>query len=65
MSVLYVLVPLALLLVIGFVAAWVWSARDGQFDDLQTPALRPLLDDKPERRPADAATHSTDPSSAA
>ncbi len=47
MSVLYVLVPLALLLVAGFVAAYVWSSRNGQFDDLQTPALRVLIDDRP------------------
>jgi cbb3-type cytochrome oxidase maturation protein len=46
-SVLYVLVPLALVLVVGFVIAFVWGARTGQFDDLSTPAYRPLLDDPP------------------
>ncbi len=47
MSVLYVLVPLALVLVVGFVFAFVWGARTGQFDDLSTPAYRPLIDDPP------------------
>ena len=47
MSVLYVLVPLALVLVVGFVLAFVWGARTGQFDDLSTPAYRPLIDDPP------------------
>jgi cbb3-type cytochrome oxidase maturation protein len=47
MSVLYLLIPLALVLVIVFVAAYVWSSRTGQFDDLTTPALRVLLDDQP------------------
>ena len=47
MSVLYLLIPLALILVIVFVAAYVWSSRTGQFDDLTTPALRVLLDDEP------------------
>ncbi|MBI3569173.1 MAG: cbb3-type cytochrome oxidase assembly protein CcoS [Gemmatimonadetes bacterium] len=49
MSVLFVLIPLALALVAVFVALYVWSTRSGQFDDLQTPALRALLDERPSR----------------
>lgn len=45
MSVLFVLVPLAILLVAVFVGAYVWSARTGQFDDLTTPAMRAVHDD--------------------
>jgi len=45
MSVLFVLVPLAILLVAVFVGFYVWSARTGQFDDLVTPAMRVLHDD--------------------
>ena len=41
------LVPVALALVLAAVGAYVWSARSGQFDDLDTPALRPLIDDDP------------------
>jgi len=51
-SVLYVLVPLVLLLVLVAVIAYLWAARRGQFDDLDTPALRALHDDDAEiRRP--------------
>lgn len=46
MNVLYVLVPLALALALGGVAAFRWAVRDGQFDDVDTPALRVLLDDE-------------------
>lgn len=46
MSVLYVLVPVALGIVLLAVAAFVWAARAGQFDDLDTPALRPLIDEE-------------------
>ena len=46
MNVLYVLVPLALALALGGVAAFRWAVRDGQFDDVETPALRVLLDDE-------------------
>lgn len=45
MSVLFVLVPVALLLVGIFVAAYAWSSRSGQFDDLTTPAMRALHED--------------------
>jgi len=50
MSVLYVVVPLALLIVAVAVGAFVWAARRGQFDDLETPAMRMLHDDD-EREP--------------
>lgn len=45
MSVLFIVVPLALIVVLVAVAAYVWSARGGQFDDLDTPPVRMLHDD--------------------
>jgi cbb3-type cytochrome oxidase maturation protein len=45
MSALYVVLPLALCLVGLAVGAFVWAARAGQFDDLETPAVRVLHDD--------------------
>ena len=53
MNVLYVLVPLALALALGGVAAFRWAVRDGQFDDVDTPAFRVLLDDPEPDTPAD------------
>lgn len=47
MNILLVLIPLALLLAGAFAAAFRWAVRDGQFDDVETPALRVLLDDEP------------------
>ncbi len=47
MSVMYVLVPVALFVVGLAVVAYVWAARRGQFDDLETPAMRMLHDDEP------------------
>lgn len=46
MTVLYVLVPLALLIASSAVLAFLWAARSGQLDDLETPALRILQDDE-------------------
>ncbi len=45
MSVLYLVVPLALLVVGAAVLAFIWASGRGQFDDLDTPALRMLHDD--------------------
>lgn len=45
MSVIFIVVPLAALVVLAAVIAFVASARGGQFDDLDTPAVRILHDD--------------------
>jgi cbb3-type cytochrome oxidase maturation protein len=52
MSVLFIVLPLALVVVLAAVVAFLWGARRGQFDDLETPALRMLHDDEP---PADGS----------
>lgn len=53
MSVLFIAVPVALLLAGSAVLAFLWAARGGQLDDLETPPLRMLHDDAEARR-ADA-----------
>jgi cbb3-type cytochrome oxidase maturation protein len=45
LSVIFLVVPLATLVVLGAVIAFVVSVRRGQFDDLDTPALRMLYDE--------------------
>lgn len=45
MNVLYILIPLALLLLGVAVWAFFWAVGSGQFDDLDTPAMRIVLDD--------------------
>ena len=46
MEVLYILFPLALLMAGIAVVAYIWVARAGQFDDMETPAMRVLHDDQ-------------------
>ena len=46
MSVIYIVLPLAILLAAGAVWVFAWAVRSGQFDDLTTPALRMLNDDR-------------------
>ncbi|MFG0259686.1 MAG: cbb3-type cytochrome oxidase assembly protein CcoS [Phycisphaerales bacterium JB041] len=54
MSVMYIVLPLALLFAGVFVAAFIWAVRQGQLDDLETPAARMLFDD--DRPPGTDAT---------
>jgi cbb3-type cytochrome oxidase maturation protein len=61
METIFVLLPLALLIAAISVGFFIWAARTGQFDDLETPAVRILFDDEEPRgsRPAlDAAASS-------
>lgn len=48
MEILYLLLPLSLGLAIAAVAGFLWAGKKKQFDDLDTPAKRMLLDDLPE-----------------
>ncbi len=45
MSILLILIPIALLLGLSALWAFIAATRSGQFDDLETPAYRALLDD--------------------
>ncbi len=45
MSILVLMIPMALLLGLGFLAAFLYSLNSGQFDDVDTPAHRILQDD--------------------
>lgn len=45
MNILYLAVPLALCFMASAIWAFFWAAKGGQFDDLDTPAVRLLLDD--------------------
>ncbi|MBK8249692.1 MAG: cbb3-type cytochrome oxidase assembly protein CcoS [Gemmatimonadetes bacterium] len=47
MTIIYIVLPLALLVVGVALWAFVWSAKSGQFDDLDTPAIRMVHDDPP------------------
>lgn len=49
MGILYFLIGSSILLALIFLAAFFWAMRNGQNDDLETPAIRILFeDDKPE-----------------
>ena len=52
MNILLVLIPVTLLIVLVAVALFFWAVNHQQFDDLDSPATLPLLDDPVETQPA-------------
>jgi cbb3-type cytochrome oxidase maturation protein len=46
MTALYIVLPLALLVASLAVAAFVWTVRSGQLDDVDTPPRRILFEDE-------------------
>lgn len=58
MNVLFILIPMGLVLMAVAVGALLWSVRSGQFEDLEGPAHRILLDDDDPRIPSRTRNHS-------
>lgn len=52
MSVLFLVIPIALVMAAAAVAGFMWIARTGQLDDLDSPPLRMLWDDAGGQDPA-------------
>ena len=45
MEIIYLLIPLSVILVGVIIWIFLWAIRSGQFDDLEGPAHRILMDD--------------------
>lgn len=55
LDVLYLLIPASVLLALVALGLFIWAIHSGQFDDLETPAIRILFDDPPVATPAPPA----------
>jgi cbb3-type cytochrome oxidase maturation protein len=64
-SILYLLIPLAVILMIVAAAFFIWTVKHGQYDDLEGPAHRILMDDDDPLIPGNAPKQraNTDPAS--
>ncbi|UGB37601.1 cbb3-type cytochrome oxidase assembly protein CcoS [Frateuria soli] len=52
MNILLVLIPVTALIVLAAVGLFFWAANHQQFDDLDSPAVLPLMEDEPVPAPA-------------
>lgn len=48
MAIIYLLISISLLLALCFLGAFFWALKTGQNDDMYTPSVRILFDDKKE-----------------
>ena len=51
MSVIILLIIISILVAGGFLFAFLWSVKDGQYDDDYTPSVRMLFDDQKPSQP--------------
>jgi cbb3-type cytochrome oxidase maturation protein len=51
MGILYLLIPLTVIIMIIAIWGFIWAVKNGQFDDLDGPAHRILMDDDDPRIP--------------
>src|SRR5690606_2122879 len=64
MNILLLLIPISLVLLGIGIAAFLWAVRSGQFDDLESPGLLALLDDRAPRQSKRAAAEVDDETAA-
>ena len=60
MDILYLLIPLSLVLVFVIAALFWWSLKSGQYEDLEGPGHRILMDDDETGRERTASTFDSD-----
>ncbi len=53
MNVMVILILASLVVAIGFLIAFIWFLRKGQFDDLHTPAIRMLFENNSKSKDVD------------
>lgn len=53
MSVIVILILASLLVAGGFLAAFLWAVKSGQYEDKYTPSIRILFEGKEERKNED------------
>ena len=46
MEIIFILIVVSLIIAIGFLAAFIWAIKSGQYDDDYTPSVRILFDDE-------------------
>lgn len=46
MGIIFILILVSLIIALGFLAAFIWAIRSGQYDDDYTPSIRILFDDE-------------------
>jgi cbb3-type cytochrome oxidase maturation protein len=51
MSIIFLLIPLSIVVAGGFLLAFIWAVRSGQYEDTTTPSMRVLPEEQPPGAP--------------
>jgi cbb3-type cytochrome oxidase maturation protein len=46
MKIIFLLIIISLIIALGFLGAFIWAVKDGQYDDDVSPAVRMLFDEE-------------------
>ena len=57
MDIIYLLIPLALMLLVAAIYAFLWAVKHDQFDDLDREAQRILFEQEPDAAPVKKDRH--------
>ena len=58
MSALFILIGVSIVVAVSFLAAFLWSVKNGQYDDDYTPSVRILFDNELTHAPTQNSTKS-------
>ena len=50
MKIIFLLILVSLLVAVGFLTAFFWAVKSGQYEDDYTPSIRILFDEKNEKK---------------
>ncbi len=64
MDILYLLIPLAIIIMVIAITAFIWAVKSGQYEDLEGAAHRILMDDDDPRIPGAKSDSEPKPGSA-
>jgi cbb3-type cytochrome oxidase maturation protein len=53
MTAIFILILISLVVAAGFLCAFIWSIRNGQYDDAYTPSVRMLFDNETKSHKSD------------
>ncbi len=50
MGIIFILILVSLIIALGFLGAFIWAVKSGQYDDDYTPSVRILFDDEKQKK---------------
>lgn len=59
MEIIVILIIASLLVALGFLGAFIWAVKSGQYDDKYTPAVRMLFENKKDIESKSGGKHQT------